>query len=374
MNRRPRGIRRTAAIAVALAVTVAACGSDDDADEPADEPATTETDADEPADEGASSTSAAADEPAEEPAELEEVKLNIGYIDTSINGVGVIAIANELGLWDEYAIDANLIPFTNGPTQIQAMQSGELDIGYIGGGAVWLPASGQATVITPSEASIGERVIAAADLNATSMEDLRGKKVGVPEGGSGEMILALALDSAGMTMDDIEPIVLDPPSIVSAFVSGSVDAAAIFSPLSDQILESAPDSTILAQNTDYEDTVFLGAWVANNDAMTEKRDEIVRFLSLYADVNDFRVGDVEATVQYASDESGVPPEQLAGQASVSQWWPTEEILANNADGTTFTWFEGLEQVFVTTGRLEQVNPAADWVNTELLAEAAELRR
>lgn len=374
MNRRPRGIRRAAAIAVALAVTVAACGSDDDADDAADEPATTEADTDEPADEGSSSTSAPADEPAEEPAELEEVKLNIGYIDTSINGVGVIAIANELGLWDEYSIDANLIPFTNGPTQIQAMQSGELDIGYIGGGAVWLPASGQATVITPSEASIGERVIAAADLNASSMEDLRGKKVGVPEGGSGEMILALALDSAGMTMDDIEPIVLDPPSIVSAFVSGSVDAAAIFSPLSDQILESAPDSTILAQNTDYEDTVFLGAWVANNDAMTEKRDEIVRFLSLYADVNDFRVGDVEATVQYASDESGVPPEQLAGQASVSQWWPTEEILANNADGTTFTWFEGLEQVFVTTGRLEQVNPASDWVNTELLAEAAELRR
>ena len=54
------------------------------------------------------------------------VSLNVGYIDTSINGVGVIAAANKLDLWNKNGIDVKLIPFTNGPTQIQAMAAGSL--------------------------------------------------------------------------------------------------------------------------------------------------------------------------------------------------------------------------------------------------------
>ena len=43
------------------------------------------------------------------------VSLNIGYIDTSINGVGVIAAANKLDLWKKAGINAKLVPFTNAP-------------------------------------------------------------------------------------------------------------------------------------------------------------------------------------------------------------------------------------------------------------------
>lgn len=304
---------------------------------------------------------------------LETLKLNIGYIDTSINGVGVIAIANELDLWDEYALDVNLIPFTNGPTQIQAMQSGDIDVGYIGGGAVWLPASGQATVIVPSETSDGERIIVQPDAGVESMEDLAGMSVGVPEGGSGEMILALALDSEGMEPDAVERVYLDPPSIVTAFVSGQIDAAGIFSPLSDQILQAVPDAVVVAQNSDYPDTAFIGAWVASNDAITDKPEALVRFLQVYADANDYRVADSESTVELTSAESGVPAEQVAGQAAVSNWVYSDQILANNDDGTTFAQFESLEAVFVTIGRLDEVVPAEEFVNTELFAQAMEER-
>ena len=184
----------------------------------------------------------------------DRVSLNVGYIDTSVNGVGVIAVANELGLWEEAGIDVTLTPFTNGPTQIQAMASGSLDIGYIGGGATWMPASGQATIITPNESTFGDYLIASPESGATSMSDLKGLSVGVPDGGSGEMILSLALEEAGLTFDDIERVPLDPPSVVSAFVSGQIDVAAIFSPLSDQIFESVPDAVVLANNRDFPET------------------------------------------------------------------------------------------------------------------------
>jgi NitT/TauT family transport system substrate-binding protein len=301
----------------------------------------------------------------------ENVELNVGYIDTSINGVGLIAVADELGLWEEAGIDVNLIPFTNGPTQIQAMAAGSLDIGYIGGGATWMPASGQATIITPNEATYGDFVIATPDSGATSVKDLKGLRVGVPEGGSGEMILSLALEEAGLTTDDIIKVPLDPPNVVSSFVAGQIDVAAIFSPLSDQIFESVPDAEVLANNEDFPETEFVGGWVASNQAIADKADAVSRFLEVWIQANDWRLENVEEAVQLAADESGAPVEQLQGQADALEWWTSDVILENNESGKTYEQFEALEDLFVKLGRIPAKVPAEDFVNIELFAQAKE---
>jgi NitT/TauT family transport system substrate-binding protein len=301
--------------------------------------------------------------------ERERVSLNVGYIDTSINGVGITAVANELDLWEEAGIDVNLTPFTNGPTQIQAMASGSIDVGYIGGGATWLPASGQAKIIVPSESSFGDYLIAQPDSGIEEPADLAGAKIGMPEGGSGEMILALALEDAGLTRDDVEVVPLDPPNVVSAFVAGQIDVAAIFKPLSDQIITSVPDAVVVANNVDFPETEFVGAWVASNQAVTDKAEAVTRFLEVYAQANDFRIENTEDAVGYAAAESGAPAEQLQAQADALEWWPSEEVLVANEDGTTFGQFEALVDLFVDLGRLDEAVPAEEFVNTELFANA-----
>jgi NitT/TauT family transport system substrate-binding protein len=301
--------------------------------------------------------------------ERETLSLNVGYIDTSINGVGITAVANELGLWEEAGLEVNLTPFTNGPTQIQAMASGSIDVGYVGGGATWMPASGQATIIVPSESTFGDYLIAQPDSGITEPADLAGAKIGVPEGGSGEMILALALEDAGLTREDVEIVPLDPPNVVSAFVAGQIDVAAIFKPLSDQIVESVPDAVIVANNVDYPETAFVGAWVASNQAVADKAEAVTRFLEVYAQANDFRIENTEDAVAYASAESGAPAEQLQAQADALEWWPSEDILAANEDGTTYEQFDALVELFVELGRLDEAVPAEEFVNTELFADA-----
>jgi NitT/TauT family transport system substrate-binding protein len=319
---------------------------------------------------------AAADDPAEQEEgevteERERVELNIGYIDTSINGVGIIEAANQLDLWEDAGIDANLTPFTNGPTQIQAMAAGSLDIGYIGGGATWMPASGQAVIIAPSEVTYGDYLLAHPNSGATELTDLAGLRVGVPDGGSGEMILNLALKEAGLTVDDIERVPLDPPSVVSAFVSGQIDVAAIFSPLSDQILESVPDTVVLANNRDFPDTAFVGAWVASNQAIQDNPEGVARFLEVYYQANDYRVENTEEVVAWAAAASGAPQEQLQGQADNLEWFPSSELLEQNESGLTAERFEALQELFVELGRMEAPNPVEQWVNTDLLAQAAQ---
>ena len=59
-----------------------------------------------------------------------------------------------------------------------------------------------------------------------SLEDLKGKKVAYASGTSSETILKRALNSVGLTMDDIEAYDMEVSNMVSAIVSGSIDACA----------------------------------------------------------------------------------------------------------------------------------------------------
>jgi NitT/TauT family transport system substrate-binding protein len=302
------------------------------------------------------------------------VSLNIGYIDTSINGVGVIAAANKLDLWSKAGIDAKLIPFTNGPTQIQAMAAGSLDIGYIGGGAMWMPASGQAVVIAPNEKTYGDFVLARPETGIKSVKDLRGRKVGVPDSGSGEMILALALEAAGMTFKDIQRIPLDPPNVVSAFVAGQIEAAAIFSPIADQIRERIPATVVVANNKDFPNTEFVGAWVASNQAIAGKPEALTRFLEVWQQVNDYRIKNTREVVQWASAASGAPAAQLQGQANALEWWPSSQILADNRSGLTRKRIVALQDLFVKLGRIKTPAAPDSFINTALFDKAMETRK
>ncbi|VWX61648.1 Bicyclomycin resistance protein [Burkholderiales bacterium 8X] len=302
------------------------------------------------------------------------VSLNIGYIDTSINGVGVIAAANKLDLWNKAGIDVKLIPFTNGPTQIQAMAAGSLDVGYVGGGAVWMPASGQAVLITPNEKTFGDFLLARPDSNIKTVKDLRGRKVGVPDGGSGEMILTLALEAAGMTMKDIQRIPLDPPNVVSAFVAGQIDAAAIFSPLANQIRDRLPATVVVANNKDFPKTEFVGAWVASKQAMSGKPEAVQRFLEVWQQVNDYRIKNPRDVVALASAASGAPAAQLQGQVDALEWWPSSQILADNKSGLTRQRFVSMQELFVKLGRIKTPVAPEAFINTELYERAMESRK
>ncbi|MFT3991391.1 MAG: aliphatic sulfonate ABC transporter substrate-binding protein [Luteolibacter sp.] len=63
-----------------------------------------------------------------------------------------------------------------------------------------------------------------------SLKDLKGKKVAVTKGSSSHWLLLKALESAGLTFQDIQPVYLPPPDALPAFLSNRIDAWAIWEP------------------------------------------------------------------------------------------------------------------------------------------------
>ncbi len=58
-------------------------------------------------------------------------KVTFGYIG-DFNGSSLLAVADQEGLWKKHHLDVSTKVFTNGPLQIQALGTGDLDFGYIG--------------------------------------------------------------------------------------------------------------------------------------------------------------------------------------------------------------------------------------------------
>ena len=76
---------------------------------------------------------AKAEETTEAPTEAkaEPITMNVAYMP-NYGSLWSVMTAKEKGFFDEEGITVNLVEFADGPTIIAAMESGSIDVGYIG--------------------------------------------------------------------------------------------------------------------------------------------------------------------------------------------------------------------------------------------------
>ncbi|BDZ55358.1 aliphatic sulfonate ABC transporter substrate-binding protein [Agromyces marinus] len=336
-----RKLLGTAAVGAAVALLATGCASD-----------------------GESSDSAAAQ------SEYDDViGVNFGYIP-DFNGTSLLAIADDQGYWEKYGLDVETPSFTNGPLQIQALGTGDLDFGYIGPGAFWLPASGEAKIIAMNTLGQSDRVVG--QPGNDSMEDLRGKTVAVPEGTSGDMILTLALEDAGMTKDDVELVPMEPSAIVSALASGQVEGAGFWYPALATVKEQVPDLVEIAQNSDFEDTVaFPTAFVAGNDVVENEPEKVDRVLKALRDAITFRYENPDEAVALTAAYNALDAEAVAADAANNKVLSLDELDTLTEDGTVDSWLDGMQDYFVAAGKLPEVSEPSSFYTGDLFLQAGE---
>ncbi|MGR3593345.1 MAG: aliphatic sulfonate ABC transporter substrate-binding protein [Limimaricola soesokkakensis] len=295
--------------------------------------------------------------------DLQEIRM--GYI-ADYWGTSIAAIATDQGMWEKHGLDADLKVFTNGPIQVQALNAGSLDFAYIGPGALWLPASGQAKVIAPNALGYTDRVIAQEGIE--TIADLAGKKVGVPEGTSGDMLLRLALAKADLDLDAIEFISMDPSTIVTAFTSGQIDAAGIWYPFVDVIGQRVPGMTELASNEDFfPDIAFPSSFIVSDD-MAGEEETIRRVVAVIKDANDYRLANPDEAVTITADFLNAPADPLRAESTMARMPTSAEFEELTTGGQVDNWFDTLADLYVQFGKIEDPLPASEFYLGELYAE------
>ena len=346
------------ALALVMVFALAACGSD--TTEPSADPAASGSPA---ADPGTTESN----EPTAEP-----ITIKVGYMN-NYGSLWSVLTAEQMGYMEEQGITLELSSFQDGPTIISAMESGSIDIGYIGDGAHKLCAAGSAEIIALSHISNGDAVIGGP--NVTSLEDLAGKTVAYAAGTSSEVILTNALNSVGLTMDDINGMDMDPSSMVSAMLSENVDACAIWSPQSTTILDELEGATVLADNVTFADqSIALSSWIVLPDNLESMHDVLVRFLTALFQGMDYAADEHhEEVAQWVADELKVEYKDSYGETTSGEWMTGKEVYEGVKDGTVQGYYEFQQELMIAKpdSTITEAVPVENYVAFDLITEVGE---
>ena len=301
---------------------------------------------------------------------VETVDINVGYMP-NYGGLWSLMTAKEKGFFEEEGLNVTMTQFEDGPTIIAAMENGSVNFGYIGQGAHKLCVQGNATIIALSHISNGDALIGGPGI--TSVEDLKGKVVAYSSGTSSEDILRNSLAAHNMTMDDITAMDMDAASVVTAMMSGGVDACATWSPNSLTILEGMEGTTKLADNMTFSDTtVSLASWIATPKYLEENRDVTVRFVRALMKAMDYAAdGNYEEVAQWCATKAALDYDTMYNQRGDADWLTGKEVVDGVADGTVKGYYELQQKNLLDGGSIteEDVCPVEDYVDFDLMTEA-----
>jgi ABC-type nitrate/sulfonate/bicarbonate transport system substrate-binding protein len=155
-------------------------------------------------------------------------KVLVAYVAPGITQV-VPWIAKEAGIFSKHGIDADVILLTGSPRLMQTLLAGDVDYA-LGGTSSVLRArfrGADPVIVAGTTNFTGQRLLIRPDSPLKSIQDLKGKTVGVTQYGSqGDTFLRDALKKAGLKPDaDVSILQMGgTPQVASALVAGKIDA------------------------------------------------------------------------------------------------------------------------------------------------------
>lgn len=208
----------------------------------------------------------------------------------AIDQIGLPAALDQ-GFFEEEGLDVTVAePFATGVDQLNALDTGQINIAQVGTPAIGAILSGADYVLlgnySGSASQLGiDETMAAVAREGSGVEDgdlstLRGKNVGVAVGSINHLYLLAALGENGMTPEDVNVVNTPLPDMAVALQTGGIDVAIGWDPWPLLILDQVPGSYQVSRGGGY--IGYIGYLVAERQWAEENRDTIKQFLTARA--------------------------------------------------------------------------------------------
>ncbi|KJS54125.1 sulfate ABC transporter substrate-binding protein [Streptomyces rubellomurinus subsp. indigoferus] len=227
-------MRRGAAAAVAAlsaAALLSACGYGSKADDKADDKANTAATA-----AGTGSASGA---------KLSADSVKIGYFANLTHGTPLVGLQEGIFQKELGATQIKTQVFNAGPAEIEALNAGSIDIGWIGPSPAingYTKSDGKSLRIIGGSASGGVKLVVNPD-KVASLDDLKGKKIATPQlGNTQDVALLNYLAGKGFKVDaasgagDVSVVRTDNKVTPDAYRQGSIDGAWVPEPTASKLV------------------------------------------------------------------------------------------------------------------------------------------
>ncbi len=220
----------------------------------------------------------------------------------SVSDAGVF-IGAEKGYFKDLGLDVQVLPFQSGPTMIAPLAAGELDVGggsistgllnAIDRGVALKIVTGKGSNIKGfdfSRVTVRKELIDSGQVK--EIKDFKGKKFAVASAQSGaEAIAYYFLKQGGLTIKDVELLIMGYPDMIAAYANKAVDLAVQIEPTLNASVERGltvrwpPGATSTIYGGEYQaaELVFSEQFTKNVDV---SRRFMIGYLKGMRDYND----------------------------------------------------------------------------------------
>jgi len=248
------------------------------------------------------------------PDSLAQLSSLTAFYTAPVASMAPMWIAKEAGIFKKNGLDVKLVFIASGPVGTASVLGGETDVGIIGGFAPLRAMVGGAkslVIIGQSKNRITSKIVGKKELN--SVQDLRGKRLGIDRIGSNPDMFAQAALSRFQidTFKDLQYVQLgDIGKALAALKAGAVDAAIAGAP-HDLFAKRMGFKEVLdidAMNIPFAVTVLI----SSRETVARKQPELNKFMRAYAEAMHYFLTNSEGTAQIITKYTQVTdPEVLA---------------------------------------------------------------
>lgn len=224
-------------------------------------------------------------------------------------GVAVSEVCQYTGILEDYLAEKGIAlqytEFTYGPSMVESLAAGEIDIALMGNLPVFTGVSNGTALKVIYLTLLTEDglngIIAGPDSGIESVADLKGKNVGVPIGSAAHLGLELVLNTAGLTLEDVNLVNIAAADIATSLSNKEIDAAALWETNLTKALLRSDGTMIATSKSVMEDQTFA---VASEKFLDENPDFAAYFVAGLIQVEDYMLENPDECVEGIAERTG----------------------------------------------------------------------
>lgn len=242
--------------------------------------------------------------------ETDNTKIRIGYFPNITHSQALLGKSE--GKFEK-AFDGHEVEwkmFNAGPSEMEAMLAGELDIAYIGPGPAingYVKSKGDVQIIAGA-ANAGAILISRKDLKISDLKELENKKIAVPQfGNTQDLTLRYILKQNGLKDTtkggSVEIRQVENPDLKVLLEKGDIDAALVPEPWGSTLVKDIGANVILDYNKLWREGNYSTAVViARKDFINNHPDLVEKFLKTHVELTNILVQKDEQAKQTVNNQ------------------------------------------------------------------------
>ena len=217
----------------------------------------------------------------------EKPTIRLGYFPNLTHAAAVYGVGANLfqqALGDRATLDIKT--FNAGPSLIEALFAGEIDLGYIGPNPAingYVRSNGEALRIIAGATSGGALFVVRPEANIQAPADLAGKKLATPQlGNTQDVALRMYLRQNGLDTVDkggtVEIVPTQNSDILNLFQQGQIDGAWVPEPWGTRLIQEANGQVLVDERALWPDGQFVTTHIIGRTEFLSAHPDWVKIL------------------------------------------------------------------------------------------------